>query len=299
MGEKKSRNCNELISRYELLQELHRRDQDDADVVETINDMTPKGIEVPDQSNNIVVMVDVTPMTGKGFPMAPSNNVRFLATLEPFKIDRLGLTANYAIDIGEKHVVLHRGGNKITEVCMGNNISSHEIEEESDEKQSDTHQTAPNWVPKDGDHYYFLNECNIVDYDVWSSNNFVHKARLMARNCFRYKKDGAFEMNRRNVYNRLMDFGRPFIKDPYEPTLSYFISYDFLEHRITVFWTSSMNMFGDVYFESEAKALEALNDVGVVDFLKYYLGVPAIEIAKNRARIDESVKELNERYGNH
>lgn len=121
MGEKKCRNCNEVISRYELLQELHRRDQDSEDVVATINDMTTKGIEVPDQSNNIVVVVDITPMNTDGVSISPVAVIRFLATLEPFKVDRLGITADYAFDIGEKHVVLHKDGSRITNVSIGGN----------------------------------------------------------------------------------------------------------------------------------------------------------------------------------
>lgn len=115
MEEKKCRNCNEVISRYELLQELHRRDQDSEEIVETINDMTPKGVEVPDQSNNIVVVVDITPMNGKGIPMAP-NSTRFLATLEPVNCDRLGIIADYVVDIGEKHVILHKVADRITSI---------------------------------------------------------------------------------------------------------------------------------------------------------------------------------------
>lgn len=140
MGKKKCEpsNCNEVISRYELLQELHRRDQDSEDVVATINDMTPIGlvhdiisensskcnahdpIDVSDyhpMTTPIVVAVDITPMSGTGVPMAP-NSTRFLATLEPANCDRLGVTADYIIDVGEKRVVLHKDGSKITGVSI-------------------------------------------------------------------------------------------------------------------------------------------------------------------------------------
>lgn len=148
MGNKKCRNCNEVISRYELLQELHRRDQDSEEIIETINDMTAKGTikglvilasselskseisnnqkrddhapiksSIPPMATPIVVVVDITPMSGTGVPMSP-NSTRFLATLEPVNCDRLGITSDYVIDIGEKHVILRKDGSKITDVSV-------------------------------------------------------------------------------------------------------------------------------------------------------------------------------------
>ena len=122
MGKKKCEpsNCNEVISRYELLQELHRRDQDSEEIVETINNMTQKGVEIPIPNTNIVVVVDITPMSRKGTPMTHSS-IRFLATLDPIDADRLGVTADYAIDVGEKHVVMHKDGSRITDISIGGN----------------------------------------------------------------------------------------------------------------------------------------------------------------------------------
>ena len=135
-------NCNEVISRYELLQELHRRDQDSEEIIETVKDMAAKGTikgsvilpssdlskpEIktalnsvygfPPVAKPIVVAVDIDPMDENGVSMSP-NSTRFLATLESANCDRLGLMADYVIDIGEKRVVLHRDGTKITGVSI-------------------------------------------------------------------------------------------------------------------------------------------------------------------------------------
>ncbi len=77
----------------------------------------PINSSIHPMSTPIVVTVDITPMSGTGVPMSP-NSTRFLATLEPVNCDRLGITSDYTIDIGEKHVVLHKDGSKIIGVSI-------------------------------------------------------------------------------------------------------------------------------------------------------------------------------------
>ncbi|MCR5504745.1 MAG: hypothetical protein K6E94_04175, partial [Elusimicrobiaceae bacterium] len=77
----------------------------------------------------------------------------------------------------------------------------------------------------------------------------------------------------------------------------YFFEYYWEEHRLLI---SSTSIFvgGSVYFTDMVEAVKALAYIGAVDILKYHLGIPAIEVAKHRARIEASIKELNERYDN-
>ena len=239
-------NCNEVISRYELLQELHRRDQDSEEIVETINDMTPKGVEAPPVPNsNIVVFVDIMPMNRRGNPMVTDDNICFLATLNPIDADRFGITADYAIDIGEKHVVLHKDGSMITNVFIGPSKIAAEDSKNTDDDESET----------------------------------------------------KFERLRKQTNDALAKFAEPFVKSTiWQGKMHYFFEYDWEEHRLLIS-TTSVLVGGGFYFTDRVEALKALNYIGAVDILKYHLGIPAIEVAKHRARIEATIKELNERYG--
>ena len=113
------------------------------------------------------------------------------------------------------------------------------------------------------------------------------------------RKSGTkFERLRKQTNDALAKFAEPFVKSrDWQGKMHYFFEYDWEEHRLLIS-TTSVIVGGGFYFVDRVEAVRALAYIGAVDILKYHLGIPAIEVAKHRARIEASVKELNERYGN-
>lgn len=120
--------------------------------------------------------------------------------------------------------------------------------------------------PQDGDKYWLIEETLGVSRYAWAGDDFDNKL-LSVGNVFRTKQQAEFAIEKLKVEAELRKFSRPFLWGT-ENTAILFDGYDFkFDTRLGYVFQ------GVIYFESRAKAQQAIQAVGEERIKKYIFGV--------------------------
>ena len=129
------------------------------------------------------------------------------------------------------------------------------------------HEPKTVWDLEDGDVFWAINSRGHVYRDTWSGGDFDVECRNQG-NVFLTEKEAEFESKRREVVTRLRKHTRLFNLggENWTPYWSH--------NRKSIDCTCvSEAQEAQLYFESEEKIKQAIDEVGEDDFKKYYLGV--------------------------
>ncbi len=140
------------------------------------------------------------------------------------------------------------------------------------------------WRPNWGQKYYFINATGSVTCDIWYNGmDDIH--RFAIGNCFETEEEAKFVVERLKVIAKLSEFAEP--DDRQWEDSNWTIIYSNEKHEVRAEnWYSIQN--ATLYFESRAKANEAIKAVGIDRIKKYYLGV------KEDSKATDEVKECEE-----
>lgn len=120
--------------------------------------------------------------------------------------------------------------------------------------------------PQDGDEYWFIDSTGDVVNSNWESLSFEID-RLEFGHIFKTKEQAEFTVEKLKVEAELRKFSRPFLWGT-ENTAILFDGYDFkFDTRLGYVFQ------GVIYFESRAKAQQAIQAVGEERIKKYIFGV--------------------------
>ena len=133
-----------------------------------------------------------------------------------------------------------------------------ELEEQVKEEQE---------FPQFGDDYWYVDSDTEV-MDTASYDGEYDQGRLSIGNIFRTKEEAEFAVEKLKVEAELRKFSRPFEKGEYNSYIFFYIDGDYLEVGYKVSTPSQ----GAIYFESEEKAKQAIEEVGEERIKKYIFG---------------------------
>ena len=134
-----------------------------------------------------------------------------------------------------------------------------ELEEQVKEEQK---------FPKDGDAYWYINHLGIVLRDEWFG--FVSERYMIEiGNFFKTEQDAHFAVEKLKVEAELRKFSRPFKCGE----INQYIFLDTDSECLDVVGLSYSQYQGTIYFESEEKAQQAIEAVGIDRIKKYIFGV--------------------------
>lgn len=138
---------------------------------------------------------------------------------------------------------------------------------EIDKLLNPPHEPKTVWELKKGDTYWWINIIGEICKDVWC-DFYVDKQRRNQGNVFLTKEEVEFESKRREVYEKVRKYSRPFIVKEN----NYYPYYDWDVH--TIKYSLARHSYGFfIYFNSLNDIRKAIEEVGEEDFKKYYLGV--------------------------
>ena len=121
--------------------------------------------------------------------------------------------------------------------------------------------------PKRGDKYYFIVASGGVDWLQWDESGFGLRAQDIG-NIFRTKEQAEFAVEKLKVEAELRKFSKPF-----EILLTNWLITREVDGAIEAHWSSHAESQGTLYFESEEKAQQAIETVGIDRIKKYIFGV--------------------------
>ena len=129
------------------------------------------------------------------------------------------------------------------------------------------------WDLKNGDVYYFLTSFGYVMKTVWVDTD-ADNEKLSIGNAFLTEEDAEFSRERLKVIAELKKYAKEFSDEEWKNDffLKNYIAYEYSRKEI-VFLSTYTTDRGNIYFEDEEKAKEAINAVGEERIKKYYLGV--------------------------
>lgn len=121
--------------------------------------------------------------------------------------------------------------------------------------------------PQDGDRYWYINPLGFAFHDEWSGlTSEEHKIEI--GNVFKTEEQVDFAVEKLKVEAELRKFSRPFVWGE-ENWVLYMSAY----RNIFLAYENDEVCQGVIYFESEEKALEAIETVGAERIKKYLFGV--------------------------
>lgn len=144
-------------------------------------------------------------------------------------------------------------------------------EELKQEKQKELEQekTPLGWIPKEYEHYYFVEaEGKVTKFynDSTLDENIIKHTRV-----FKTEEGAKFEAERMKVLRELEKFACEF-KYEFEMSKSNrYIYYDYISNELSIGYAACGSH--ELYFESKEKAKEAIETIGEDRVKKYYLGV--------------------------
>lgn len=122
--------------------------------------------------------------------------------------------------------------------------------------------------PQDGDEYWFIDSTGEVINEKWEGLSFEIE-RLEFGNIFKTKEQAQFAVEKLKVEAELRKYSRPFELD----SLNHYIFLDTDDDCLGVDSLSFCQSQGTIHFESEGKAQQAIESVGVERIKKYIFGV--------------------------
>lgn len=142
-----------------------------------------------------------------------------------------------------------------------------EIEKKIEEKKAETGR----WKPKEGEAYWSIDSCGQVMYDIWH-NYLIDSMRYKIDNCYKTEEEAEFVAEKLKVIAELKEFAEPKNRVWDGMNYHYYFSFDYQTNKVVldVNWQTKRS---HIYFESKAKARQAINAVGEKRIKKYYLEV--------------------------
>lgn len=121
--------------------------------------------------------------------------------------------------------------------------------------------------PKYAEKYLFISPSGGLMSSVWHGNA-VDVRRYAIGNVFKTQEEAEFRAEQLKVEAELRRFARPFVVGEHNYTLNF-------DHRTNCICTfsPSYTQEGNIHFDSEKIALEAIDTVGAERIKKYYFGV--------------------------
>lgn len=129
------------------------------------------------------------------------------------------------------------------------------------------HEPKTVWDLRGGDAYWWINSTGFISKAEWDSTP-VDIERRNKGNAFLTKEEAEFEVRRREVVTKVRKYARPFRCD--EP--NWYAVVNRYDNHIDFDYVGVVQC-AELYFESEEKIKQAIDEVGEDDFKKYYLGV--------------------------
>ena len=128
--------------------------------------------------------------------------------------------------------------------------------------------------PKNGEHYYAIKDDMSIGCYVWGEDGECDLRRMATGNRFRTEEETEFAIERLKVLDDMKVFSEPLDVKWDGNTHHYCICYVYGigSSYINVGWHATRRS-GELYFESEEKAMECIRVVGEDRIKKYYLGV--------------------------
>ena len=133
-----------------------------------------------------------------------------------------------------------------------------ELEEQAKEERE---------FPQDGDAYWYINPLGFAFHDEWSGL-ISERHKIEIGNVFKTKEQADFAVEKLKVESELRKFSKPFKNG--QPNCNIILSDN--ENVSTAYWKEIQTQ-GSIYFESEEKAQQAIESVGIDRIKKYLFGV--------------------------
>lgn len=122
--------------------------------------------------------------------------------------------------------------------------------------------------PKNGDEYWCLGDWLLPTLLTYE-DDYTDRGRKHSGNIYKTKEEAEFAADKLKVEAELRKFSRPFENGEFNYYIFFYIDGDDVE----VGYKVSCHSQGTIYFESEEKAQQAIDAVGVDRIKKYIFGV--------------------------
>ena len=147
-----------------------------------------------------------------------------------------------------------------------------ELKEIKKEIQKEENKNNGVWKPKAHEMCYSIDDAGNICEWYWLDSREDDEASLAIGNVFRTREEAEFELERLKVIQELKQFSRPFKRGK----KNYNIYYSSGDGELDI--STHINaLHADIYFETEEKAWDAIDVVGVDRIKKYYLEIPERE----------------------
>lgn len=120
---------------------------------------------------------------------------------------------------------------------------------------------------KIGDKLYYIDCKGAVDFWYFQNDDIDNNAVAIG-NVFKTRKEAEFMVERLKVIAEMKKFGREFVAGK----ANFCLNYIHTDRSLDIDWTYNVQS-SNIYFESEAKAWEAIKAVGEDRIKKYYLRI--------------------------
>lgn len=122
--------------------------------------------------------------------------------------------------------------------------------------------------PQEGDAYWFIDDEGGMS-STFYKNYYLDIYRQKIGNIFRTEEEAEFAAKKLKVEAELRKFSRPFENGKFNHYIFFYIDGDSVE----VGYKTGCHSQGAIYFESEEKAQQAIESVGIDRIKKYIFGV--------------------------
>lgn len=126
------------------------------------------------------------------------------------------------------------------------------------------------WNLKKGDKYYCLSEYCKISLFIWDDTPF-DKNVLESGNAFLTKEEAEFECERRKIEAKMIKLGG--IRKAEQGKANWYLEYRPASAGIEALWSSYEMRQGAIYFDSEEKAKEVVDEIGKDRIKKYIFGI--------------------------
>lgn len=122
--------------------------------------------------------------------------------------------------------------------------------------------------PKNGDEYWCLGDWLLPTLLTYEGD-YTDRGRKHSGNIYKTKEEAEFAAEKLKVEAELRKYSRPYEHGSF----NYYLFFDIESDRLATDFTSYCSPQGAIYFESEKKAIEAIETVGEERIKKYIFGV--------------------------